>query len=64
MALAYEKQQGMHLNNPRFSSPNKWSPWGTYTPHKENYSLVFCPRRLGRPQRLVSKTSRWAARGG
>jgi hypothetical protein len=36
LALAYEKQQGKHLNNPRISSPNKWSSWGTYTPHKEN----------------------------
>jgi hypothetical protein len=36
LALAYEKQQGRHLNNPRISSSNKWSSWGTYTPHKEN----------------------------
>jgi hypothetical protein len=25
LALAYEKQQGKHLNNPRISNPNKWS---------------------------------------
>jgi hypothetical protein len=36
MALGYEKQQGEHLSNPRVSSPNKWSSWGTYTPLKEN----------------------------
>jgi hypothetical protein len=36
LALAYEKQQGKHLSNPRISSTNKWSSWGTYTPHKEN----------------------------
>jgi hypothetical protein len=36
LALAYVKQQGKHLSNHRNSSSNKWSPWGTYTPHKEN----------------------------
>jgi hypothetical protein len=36
MALAYEKQQGEHLSNHRTNNPNKWSSWGTYTPHKEN----------------------------
>jgi hypothetical protein len=39
LALAYEKQHGKHLSNPRTSSPNKWSSWGTYTPHKENQLL-------------------------
>jgi hypothetical protein len=36
MVLAYEKQHGEHLSNPRTSNSNKWSSWGTYTPHKEN----------------------------
>jgi hypothetical protein len=36
LALAYVKQQGKHLSDTRISSPNKWSSWGTYTPHKEN----------------------------
>jgi hypothetical protein len=34
--LAYEKQQGKHLSNPRISSPIKWSSWDNYTHHKEN----------------------------
>jgi hypothetical protein len=36
LALAYEKQQGKHLSNPRIRNTNKWSSWGTYTPHKED----------------------------
>jgi hypothetical protein len=39
IALAYEKQQGKHLSNPRTNNPNKWRSWGTYTPHKENWPL-------------------------
>jgi hypothetical protein len=36
LALAYEKQEEKHLNNPRNNSSNKWSSWSTYTPQKEN----------------------------
>jgi hypothetical protein len=30
------KRQGKHTSNPKVSSPNKWSSWGTYTPLKKN----------------------------